>query len=315
MGIFRRKKADDHHEAGTEPDAYLPPLTRADAAHLTALARDAFAAHGVPTEPHEGVLVTPEGRTFGLGNVSMLAASAPREEWPAMLAEHAQTMTAPVPTGADAAPEQIFARLMPIDQFGPDHHPTYDAIQPVPGVVAVIAQDLPDRVASVMSLDDLGHLGDADALYRLAISNIEREVIPQVTHEAVLTDEDEPGSELHVFTGESFFTASLLFVLPQLLASVGRAMPEHGALVAMPSRHMLVVHLPSGPGTLSAANTMAPFAAERHDDMPGPIAPFVFHLTPDQRATQFSFVEDNKMTLKVDGPIEDMFRAVGLLGT
>ncbi|WP_188037307.1 hypothetical protein [Actinotalea sp. JY-7885] len=214
------------------PDPDLPVLDRHRAALLRAGAREAFAAAGVETTPDGAVLRGIEA-VYGLDNVAAAAARLPEHEWPELFARHARTMIGalgPDPfAGLDDVPSHLFLRLLPTDALpaeGPRRHVVGD-------LVAVAAVDHPEHVRTLAAGPAVDELGGWDVVERLGLANLR-------TQRAEMTAELAFGVRLS--TG-GFFHASRVLVMEHLLAEDFRLeTPRHGVLVAVPNRHLVVVH-------------------------------------------------------------------------
>jgi hypothetical protein len=140
-----------------------------------------------------------------------------------------------------------------------------------PGLVEVLALDLPDSVA-VFRDEHVESCGGLLALRAVGMVNLAAE--PVEHHKVVHTPE---GAELHAFTGNSMFVASKVLLLEQLLGEVvGLTETPDGVLVALPNRHELVLHVPRDASAVHALHTLAAYTAETFAETPGPLSPFVY---------------------------------------
>jgi hypothetical protein len=77
---------------------------------------------------------------------------------------------------------------------------------------------------------------------------------------------------LQALHGESFFVASQLLVLERHVHSRAR----HGALVAVPTRHLLLLHVIEDARVLMAVNAVIPLAFRYFHEGPGAITPRLY---------------------------------------
>ena len=319
MGLFRRRRDESPSTARgvpsppADPDEALPMLDRQDATQLAALAREAFAEVGLETTLDEpGVLRGADGHRFGLWNLAATVATLPRRDWPAQARQHARLMveahsTAEV-TDLDSVRDRILLKLAAREEL-PFSPPAY-AVDVAPGLVGLVAVDHPTHVQTIGKDSALDPLGGWDAVRDVALGNLRR-LRSQERHE-VLGDDAEPTSRVHVFVGD-FFGASRLIVLDDVLRDeLGVERPAHGALVAVPHRHVLVVHVVQGPGVVSALRLMAGFAAGEHAGAAGSLSPHVFHARHG-RIEQVTETGPGGPSVHVRGSLQDAFRALGLL--
>jgi len=132
-------------------------------------------------------------------------------------------------------------------------------------LAVVLSLDLPAAV-QVVPPDDVARTGlTEDDLWERALARLDDgEPI-----ERTLLDGNE---RVEVLISDSHFLASRLLALEEL---VGR-LPAHGALVAVPHRHMLLVHAIRDESVLDAAHLMAPFTVERFEEGPGSLSPHLY---------------------------------------
>jgi hypothetical protein len=252
------------------PDAHLPPLTVARADRLRALTADHFATrHGIrPTV--EADAVEHAGHRHPLLNLARWCADAPDEAWPELVRQHFARLESASRGDEDA--EQLlsrtFLRLLPSDALPADGQFAY--VRPVAeDLIAALALDGPesvrilgDRDVERAGLDDLWAAGRANLL----AEPVEHAEFPGPS-----------GALLHSVYGDSHFVAGKALVLPELVrALTGRDLPEAGALVAVPTRHLLAFH-PIVDGTVvDAVNDLGTYALGAHQDGPGSLSPRLY---------------------------------------
>ncbi|MEO6701193.1 MAG: hypothetical protein ABI140_17620, partial [Jatrophihabitantaceae bacterium] len=110
-------------------------------------------------------------------------------------------------------------------------------------------------------------------------------------------------SRVHLFQTEDFYGASRLLVLANLLREqLGIEGSEAGYLVAVPHRHLLIVHrISDTPAMLAAIRLIGPLAEREHASKPGPISPHVYLLGPDAPPEQVSRLTENGLAVQASG--------------
>jgi hypothetical protein len=247
-----------------EPEAY--------AAFEAALHADLRARGWIFRQVDDGIYVDdPEGSEpweYGLTNLAQVCGGADREAWPDIIRAHFDHMealrTEPVeePATWEAARPILKLRL-----FGPDHAALDGVVRyPVaPGIVAVLALDLPSTVNS-LTREAIDGWPPVDELFAVALDNVRAE--PVADTEIV---GDSPVA-ITAVSGESFFVATRLLLLPEVVDLAGAG----HALVAVPNRHTLLARPIRGPGTIPALSLMVQLAARLYRDGPGSIVPTVY---------------------------------------
>jgi hypothetical protein len=300
---------------GSRPDPSLPMLTVDEAAWLAALVRTAFAEHGRETTPDGSGGLRGDGQTYGLHNLAAHVAAVPRRAWPDVARRHVHDMVAadrtPHPTSLDEVRDQVLLKLRAVSELPPE--PPLYAPEVLPGIVAVAAIDYPTHVSELLDVERLTPLGGWSAVRPVAMENLRRLELPHV--EDIVAQAGDPTSVVHVMVADDFFGAARVCVLDQVLAaSLGVERPRHGVLVAVPNRHVMAVHIPTGTGFLAALNTLAALAAGESVEAPGPISPYVFLITPDGVVEQVTTRgEDGELVVDATGALADVMEALGVL--
>jgi hypothetical protein len=137
------------------------------------------------------------------------------------------------------------------------------------GVDAVLCVDLPTAVANLKPEESIATGLTMPELWELAISQID---------DGEPVQEDDLGSGVTAFSGDSFFVASRVLDLEQFAGEI----PEHGALAAIPHRHILLVHPIETTEALDALNLMIGAADHFYRQGPGSIVPYVFWWRHDR---------------------------------
>ncbi len=209
-----------------------------------------------------------ETATIDLLDLAQRLAQLDERSWPALAERYLQLASTPNEAMTDGA--QIHASL----RIRLAHRDALDAIEgpfvsrpALPGVVAVVALDLPDcvQLARPHHLDTAG-LSETAAI-SMAVSNTRERERPRVEHITV----DSDVSSIAIVESPGFFTASWALWLEELdLRS------PHGVLVAVPTRHLVLVHPVSDGSALKAAAWMGRAAHDHAVRGPGAISPSLY---------------------------------------
>ncbi|GAA1937300.1 hypothetical protein GCM10009837_74420 [Streptomyces durmitorensis] len=238
------------------PDRDLPMLTAAQAARLRAL-----------TAPYAQV-----GHSYPLHNLAQKCRQAPEERWPEVVADHFSALQAGSQGGESATEllRGVHARLLPTDSLTPDIAGAMRYARVVAeGLVFAYALDLPTSVR-MLTDPDVERAG-IEELGQAAYANLMR--VP-VEHEEVPI---QGGALLHSVYGDSPFVASKALFLSEVARQVtGEPLPDAGALVVVPTRHLLAYHPIVDGSVVDAVNGLAAYALGAHEDGPGELSPRVY---------------------------------------
>lgn len=256
MRRWRRGGRGSPQDGARDPD--LPALELEAGRRFRAAAMAAFRSHGVETTYAAGELHAVGDARFPLHNVSVQAAGTPERDWPRMLARHAAILIAAQRAGPPPA-EDLQQRLyLSLWQratvpWHPDH-----AIEVADDLVALPALDLPDTVQTAGAADQVAQWGGWDQVRRFGLANLARDRPEQVL---TLGGQRSSGEAVQVLAG-GYFTASRLLVLERVLAQdLGVERPGHGAVVAVPNRDLLAVHVLRSLDVVGAVPGMLALAA------------------------------------------------------
>jgi hypothetical protein len=140
-----------------------------------------------------------------------------------------------------------------------------------PGLLAVVARDLPETVEAVPREHAAAWGIPDDELFRLGYANVAGQDLPQVQ-----TRRLEPGFELTTFSSESFFTTTNALWPDRYL----QVFPATGALVGVPHRHTVLVHPIRDFSALYAINLMLVSLDRMYHEGPGSLSPMLYWWRP-----------------------------------
>lgn len=212
-----------------------------------------------------GQLESRDGASYGLLTIARKCAELDRDDWDDALATYFEQI-ASVVDNDEFGTEVLRVRLFPAGVV-----PAAATEQPqwrefAPGVLAALVAALPGalRTLNPTDIDRLG-LGEDEA-WDIAWTNVLDEEVDK-------TETETSGSAtLRSFFGRSFFIASKVGRLEQLVGPLG----PNGALVAIPRRHSLAVHVIEDLSVVDAIKALLPYAMTVAAQGPGPISNQVF---------------------------------------
>ncbi|MBO1331906.1 immunity 49 family protein [Streptomyces sp. VRA16 Mangrove soil] len=279
------------------PDSHLPQLTGAQADRLRALVTDDLRARSGALPTVVGDTALSEGHRHPLTNLAQRCRVTPEDEWPAMVEEHFARLSRSSAGGESAEEllERTVLRLVPPGTVPAEAADGYTYLRGVAeGLNLALALDAPTSVR-LLTDADVERAG-ADALWAAAERNLVRE---PVRHEEVRLDGHPV---LYSVYGDSPFVSTKALILPELIAeATGRRMPMAGALVVVPTRHLLAFHPIVDGSAVDAVNDLATYAVKAHEDGPGSLSPRVYWWH-DGRLTTLTVIDHETRTFSQQPP-------------
>ncbi|MFB7148677.1 immunity 49 family protein [Streptomyces virginiae] len=200
----------------------------------------------------------------------------------------------------------VHARLLPVGLVTPEVAGGMRYARVVAEeLVFAYAYDGPTSVRSLTDAD-VERVG-IEELGQAAYANLMR--VP-VSHEEISL---EGHATLQSVFGDSHFVASKALYLGELARQVtGESLPSAGALVVVPTRHLLAFH-PIADGTVvQALNDLAAYALGAYEDGPGPLSPRVYWWHRGG-LTSLTVVDEDTRTLSLQPPPHLLGLMKGLL--
>ncbi len=264
----------NHHEPR------LSSLTTNDTRWVVGEARRVLTDLGHSSTVLDGLALTlGDGREIGLDNLARTLSLLPRKRWSRAVRDQ---LTALVSMRTDQPPATADLRVKLWPQEKAAALLTYTPLEPLPGVVAVLASQ-GDRVSHEFGKLDL--VGDRDAAYDTALTNLAGLPLPRHTRRRV--DPRMRGSWVEFLDSDDAYAAARVVVLPEILRRVLRTgFPACGVLVAVPTKFDLWVHVPVDEDVIDTAITMSWLAHDTWSREPYPISPDIFLVSPDMTATR-----------------------------
>jgi hypothetical protein len=259
-----------HRKTGEAPE-WAAPLDAAQFAEFREHLRAALAPYG-RCRIGEGFVVVP-GRTtkYGLTNLLQTWSLSEPSARADLIALHFHNLFEAEDT-APSTPVELTPLIRPRvrNRDQPGMVPVPSLSQTVAeGVDAVLCVDLPTAVSNLKPEEAIATGRTMQELWELAISQID---------DGLPVNAEDLSDGVTAFVGDSFFVASRVLDLEHFAGEI----PEHGALVAIPHRHLLLVHPIETTEALGALNAMVAAADHFFRQGPGSIVPHVFWWRHDR---------------------------------
>jgi hypothetical protein len=204
-------------------------------------------------------------------------AGSPVAEWPSLVREELERRAAEEKLGLELdalrgdfsrARAALKLRVQRAASLGPG---TVSA--PIAGELhAVLVLDLPSFVTPVRPADLAAWERPTSQLVRVAIENVKEQ------EQVDLNPMEFAGTRVFAVSGKSVFVATLGLAADDLL---GPPTP-HGALVAMPSGHIMLCHAIADRRSLRALEAMAAGSLQAFESGPAPLSPALFWKRGDR---------------------------------
>lgn len=307
--VFRAAEGVRAVRDGGPRDGLYPMVSVAEAAYIKQLLRDAFAKYGVDTIIHESYLEADNGARFGFDNVMRTCNQAESPAtWPEMADLHAWQMTRHRDDARDDDPQRVlantFVRLQGADMEYISQLPHTGF---APGIVQTLVEDLPETLRSLGDTE-IENLGGWATVHSHGVDNLLRE-----TDFKAETVERTPGVRLTLVHGNSVHVGSLALVLPEIAERLG--LPEAGPagyFLAVPCRHMYMVHNITNGQALDALTQMVTFSASQYNNQPGAISPNVLWWSGrDYQQVSFLQPDESKAEVRLSPELTAALESVG----
>lgn len=285
-----------------------------DARRLVQLAAQCFAERGFEVvHDGQGTLVSNDGASFGLHNLAVVLRDVPHNRWPRVIDGHVEALvaarTTAIPQSLAEAENMLVGVLHGVTDLAegaPDYAP-----EVLPGVMLLAALDHPSHVSTLASDDSIADLGPWPVIEPVIRRNLL--ALPTPTHRVVHGTDEPPGGEVHLLVSDDHFGASRAFVLHEMLASVLRVeRPSNGVLVAVPNRHLVVVHVIEDAGVLDALQLMVNVVRSQFEAEVGPVSPHLYYLPADDEAEQITSIDEERTTIEARGALGETLRRLGV---
>lgn len=301
MGFFNKRRRRQDQPVDEPADEALSELTVGQARRLRELVRTTMAGAGYEVTVYAGYVEDADGRQFGLGTLARRLADPKlsAKRWPDIVGDHLRRILATVdgPDAFDVPTEDVLDRtyLRLYDASSLPDAGWWDYGREVaPGVLELLALDLPDSVATFNDEQVTKH--GLDQLRAAGRRNL-RKVLAEdrVTHDGV-----------EILAGSMYFASTALVLPDVVLRTTGEARLPNGVLVAMPFRHQLMYHVLRDQSVIEAMNTMVALAVHGYENEVGPISPHVYWWH-DGEFQQLTHHEDGRIAVRVDGAFAEVF--------
>ena len=223
-----------------DSDWWAPIMSAEQFVKFQSTVGEYFDAKGQAVEwsADKGMATAKNGAQMGMGNIAQICAQAEESEWPGIISEHFNRLEAAVAqASADEIPpwDQVKAgltiRLMANEAVPDQFRGNSVWRRDLQGVATMLAIDYPETVATVSRASAVEWGMPDEQLFAHALANLESTF---KLHEPVV--KDLMNGPLFLFSAEHFFAASHALLLNRMPQCVG----PYGAVVAIPTRHLLL---------------------------------------------------------------------------
>jgi hypothetical protein len=275
-----------------------------------------FAERRIPArvEVAEGVVQPEVGvfnhlSVFGLQNVAQLCAQVAIERWPELIAEHFDCIFAAsedqnaltIDVGNfDKVRDRLRSRLYPVKLLQQSVDTIY-RLGPE-DTIEVIVIDLPTTVRTISRSEAKGWGVSAEELFRLGRHNLRR--TGRLKDAAVAV---RPGVDVHLYYGDPYYAASHALILDDYLPDT---LP-HGALVGLPRRDAMLLHIIRNIGAAEAIGPMLQAIVSMHADGPGSLSANLYWFRQGEFVALPYELDDHVLDFSPPGDFADLLRRLG----
>jgi hypothetical protein len=232
--------------------------------------------------------------------LAQACARVPQAEWPAIIRAELERRAAEEKLGRELdAVRGDFSRARPALKLRVQRADAL-GLNPVSapiagGLHAVLVLDLPSFVTPVRPADLAAWEQPADKLVRLALENVKAQEQIEVKPLEIA------GARVFTVAGKSVFVATLGLAADDLLGPPS----EHGALLAMPSAHILLCHSIADRRCLKVLEALAAGALQAYEGGPAPLSPDLFWKRGDRFVALPVQRENGKITCGLTREFEE----------
>jgi hypothetical protein len=286
-------------------DDHLTYFTVDQANQFRALVRASFAHAGRDVTVYPDHVDDRSGTTFGLWNIGALCAGLDPDDWSDLIHDHVRLVTTPTRALSDLSAEEfdaaLFLRLVDAATV-PDPASLGHAREFVPGLLEVLSVDLPDSLPTPPP-EELAAHGVLSELVERGRANLR--ALLTGNEVAAETVGSRSSGRFTAVTGDSYFTASLALLLPEVVERFsGDTDRGRGALVAVPFRHQLLYRVIDARDATLSLHSMFEQARRGFHDEPGPLSPNVYWVR-NHRWVQVTSAERGKPKVLLGGGFGD----------
>lgn len=241
--------------------------SRSYAAFIDAVQAE-LAARGEPFELHDDYARVANSWDLPLLPIAQRCVESAEAQWPARIHEEVERRAAEEKLGRELdAVRGNFGKAMPVLKLRVQRSATLgpgSISAPIAGDLhAVLVLDLPSFVTPVRAADLAAWEKPAAQLVQLALENVKAQ------EHVELNPMEIAGTKVYAVSGKSVFVATLGLAADDLLGKP----TGFGALVAMPSGHIVLCHSIADKRSLRALEAMAAGSLQAFEGGPSPLSP------------------------------------------
>jgi hypothetical protein len=265
------------HSGAGAFDARLSGLTGRQSQQVRDLMRVALAERGIEVVVHAHHLDTVDGRRFGLETIASMChnASGGEADWPRVIGAFlddalAQFGAEPPALTAAQLREGTYLRLGLAEGMPEGWASSYKYVRQLGGGLTELLVHRDGDFVRWLRDEDVALVG-LDELITIGLTNL---LAAEFDHLDVLGSEQ---GGVYWIQGKSGFVASQVLVLPEILRLLPCAdiNPDHGVLIAMPTRHDLIITPVDGGVVWHLARLMS-LVTQTFNDGVAPLSPHLY---------------------------------------
>jgi hypothetical protein len=245
-------------------------------------------SHGYGCRPVPGdvmLLDGPQRLHIGMRNLRQLARQVPRDDWPALVADHVGTIITAIEEPLDLSDFQLVRGLLRSRVYPVEARTGRLISRPfAPGLIEAIVADTPTTVRTVVTDDAATWPVTTNELFAVgregvrADGPLECDVI------------DDTG--IRVLEGPTFYAATHLAWLDAYLDP-----GPHGALAVAPTRSAIAACRIEKESAMVAAERLVGFARDAYDEGPGSLSPDLFWSRGGELSLLEAHVDGGRLVL------------------
>lgn len=221
--------------------------------------------YGCRPVPYDAMLLDgPQRLHIGMRNLRQLARQLPRDDWPALVADHVGTIITAIEEPLDLRDFAVVSGLLRARVYPAEASTGRLVSRPfAPGLIEAIVADTPTTVRTVVDDDIVGWPVTEDELFAVARAGVRAD--------GPLDCDVIDDTGIRVLEGTTFYAATHLAWLDSYLDP-----GPYGALAVAPTRSAIAAYRIEKESALIAAERLVGFARDAYDEGPGSLSPDLF---------------------------------------